>query len=74
MPARRVAYRDTRTGHFVSAAKYKRSRAHGGRRYKRVLLEIAKPRAIMTLAEFFEEELLEDREDYEGSSDYDEEE
>lgn len=29
-------YRDTRTGRFVSAATWKRSRSHGGTRYKRV--------------------------------------
>jgi len=31
-------YRDTKTGKFVSATTWKRSRAHGGSRYKRVRL------------------------------------
>ena len=31
-----MKYRDTKTGRFVSAATWKRSRAHGGRRYRRI--------------------------------------
>jgi len=31
-----MRYRDTRTGRFVSKATWKRSRAHGGSRYRRV--------------------------------------
>ena len=31
-----MKYRDTKTGQFVSAATWRRSRAHGGTRYRRV--------------------------------------
>lgn len=31
-----MKYRDTKTGKFVSASTWRRSRAHGGSRYKRV--------------------------------------
>lgn len=31
-----MKYRDTKTGKFVSASTWRRSRAHGGHRYKRV--------------------------------------
>lgn len=31
-----MKYRDTKTGKFVSASTWRRSRAHGGTRYKRV--------------------------------------
>ena len=31
-----MRYRDTKTGKFVNAATWRRSRAHGGTRYKRV--------------------------------------
>lgn len=71
MPERtRIAYRDKQTGRFVSAAKYKRSRAQGGRRFVKQRIKKAEP--IRTLKEFYEEELLPEFEDYEGSADYEE--
>lgn len=40
----RTVYRDSKTGKRVSKAKWMRSKAHGGTRYKRRIEKIAKPK------------------------------
>lgn len=40
----RTVYRDSKTGKRVSKEKWKRSKAHGGTRYKRRIEKIAKPK------------------------------
>lgn len=37
-----MRYRDTKTGKFVSASTWRRSRARGGKRYKRVRRSVVK--------------------------------
>ena len=39
-----MRYRDTKTGKFVSAATWRRSRSHGGTRYRRVSATRTGPR------------------------------
>lgn len=38
-----VRHRDTETGRFVSATKWRQSRSHGGTRYKRVSIPVPHP-------------------------------
>lgn len=42
-----VRYRDRNTGKFVSEKTWKRSRAHGGKRYRRERSRKTKPRRIV---------------------------
>jgi len=43
---KRVGYRDSLTGAFVSKATWKRSKAHGGLRYKRILFSVRRPKKV----------------------------
>lgn len=60
----RVVYRDSKTGHLVSKAKWKRSKSHGGTRYKRRIERVSKRRydidAIEELREIEREERREE--------------
>lgn len=69
----RAAYRDKVTGRFVSRAVWKRSKARGGKRYKRVRVHVpgrqraARPKAPLEEKEGFteREDLVEEKEDFE---------
>jgi len=75
-----MKYRDKKTGRFVSAAKWKRSKAQGGTRYKRERAkkkkkrEVTPPRELRTLREYedayAEAEEFEEQEEIEGGADY----
>lgn len=72
---RPVRFRDTKTGRFVSKSTWKRSRAHGGTRYKRERLKPAhraRPARPPALPVLTEEELAEiefEEQEYQGAFD-----
>jgi hypothetical protein len=43
----RSAYRDTSSGRFVSESTWRRSKAHGGKRYKRVRVKTGRKKKIL---------------------------